>query len=124
MVVESVQVVDHRIRIRQGKTWKMVVVFKDNTNTVVNLTQSGYVARMQVRAPATVSTPQIDLDSAGKGGITLNSSGEITMTVGPTVLSSLTDTLIGEWELELDTPGSETLPIVGGEAVLEVEIVK
>lgn len=124
MVVSTVEVVDRRVHVHQGKTWVFKIIFKDSSNTVVDLTVSGYVARMQARESFASATTIVDLDSAGKGGITLSAAGEITITITDETSAAFTAPLLGVWEVELETPAGEVLPLVSGEFKIEAEVVK
>ena len=75
---DVVDVIRHDITVRQGKTFRLRVVFLDAAGAPVDLTQAGYLARAQIRVPnALAATPAVDHDSDVKGGITMNSDGEI-----------------------------------------------
>jgi hypothetical protein len=104
MALTLTRSVVHHIYIRQGATWSFSTVFKDKNKVPVDLTAGNYVARMQVRDEYSSSTPLIDIDSAGKGGITLSALGVIALTVTPVITAALSAPMLAVWDLELQTP--------------------
>ena len=76
------------ITCEQGATFSRTLTVKDSSGNARNL--SGYTARMQVRRLVSSSSALIELTTAN-GRISLNSSGEITLSISATDPASLAE---------------------------------
>lgn len=102
----------YNITIEQGATYSQTFTWKVNKNAV-DLT--GYSARMKFK-PTKKAIEIITLTSPS-GGITVNSSGQIAVTMSATTTNSLVDgTYL--YDLELESSGGVVTRLLRGEVTV------
>jgi len=106
----------HNIVRTQGDTF----TFSFNVATDgVAWNLSTYTCRMQVRRSTSSTTALLDLESPTD--ITLNSSGDVSITASATVMSAVP---VGKWvyDIELESGGGEVTTILAGRFILQAEV--
>ena len=106
------------ISAQQGKTWVISITVRDSNNALINFT--GYTARWQVRAKP--SSPAV-LDLSTGSGITLNSSGVITITASAALTAAVNASSYLH-EIELTEPAGTIPPFLAGRLLVTAEVVK
>jgi hypothetical protein len=104
----------------QGATFNQVIVWRDSTNTPVDLT--GYTARMQIRYKVS-SSVALSLTTEN-GRITLGgTNGTITLSISA---SDMEDLPSGPYtyDLELETDGGEVSRLLMGAFVVRSEVTR
>lgn len=107
----------YNIVAEQGATFNLN--FTVQTDGVPwNLT--GYTAAMQVRKSTSSATTLLDLSSVD-GDITMNSSGEVTVTVAASVMSGVP---AGRWvyDIEFTSGSSEVTRLLEGRFIVSAEV--
>ncbi len=81
---------------------------------------TGYTAAMQVRQSTSSATTLLNLSSAN-GDITMNSSGEVSVTVSATEMTPLPS---GRWvyDIEFTSPGDEVTRLLEGRFIVSAEV--
>ena len=88
----------HDIRIEQGATFLLSIVWRDSAGIPLNL--SGYTARMQGRVTVESGSTVFSLTTGG-GGVILGAQGQVTVSMDPTATGALA-ILKGVYDLELE----------------------
>ena len=104
----------------QGATFSQVIIWRDSTNTPVDLT--GYTARMQIRQKVTSSVAlalTTENDRIDLGG----SSGTVTLNISAADMEALP---AGHYtyDLELETDGGEVNRLLMGAFVVRSEVTR
>jgi hypothetical protein len=81
---------------------------------------TGYTAAMQVRRSTSSATTLLNLSSTN-GDITMNSSGEVSVTVSATEMTSLPS---GRWvyDIEFTSPSDEVTRLLEGRFIVSAEV--
>jgi hypothetical protein len=103
----------------QGQTWDNQFNYRSD-GELVNL--SSYTARMQLRATAESANTAANL-TTGNGGITLSSSGAITLNLSATSTAAITAATY-LYDLEVVSPGGSVRRLIEGSAVVSREITR
>lgn len=100
----------------QGATWNFNFTV-DTDGTPWNLT--GYSLAMMVKESTAVTTPYLDLPTDGT--VTLNSSGQVSITVNATKMGSIP---AGRWyyDLELTSGGGEVTRLLEGRFIVNAQV--
>lgn len=106
------------INAQQGKTWRIVVTVRDAAGQLVNFT--GYSARWQVRS---IHSGDAVLDLSVGSGITLNSSGVITLVASAAQTAAIVPSSYVH-EIELTEPSGGVPPFLAGRLVVAAEVVR
>lgn len=107
--------------IEQGVPFTRTMTWRDDANTVVNLT--GYTAKLQIRSRAESTTPILEL-STSNGRITLGgATGIITLTLDATTTGAL-NFVRGVYQLELYNGSSVPTRLLEGVVSLSKEVVR
>lgn len=112
-----------KILVDQGETWRLTLRLTDHdTGDPLDLT--GYTARMQVRESTTSPSPLVSLTSAPGGGITITpSTGTLALFIADDVTASW-QWRYGMYGLEIESPGSDTTPLLKGEVEVSAEVTR
>jgi|TARA_R110000824_G_scaffold267819_1_gene456610 hypothetical protein len=111
----------YNIVCEQGSTFSKKLTVKDSSTPPVARNLSTFTARMQVRPDLGSSTKLLDLTSAA-GDITLNSSGEIEITVSATATAALSQG--GIYDLEIVDASGAVERVVQGDFTLSKEVTR
>jgi hypothetical protein len=104
----------------QGATYQLVVVYKDDSGSPINLT--GYSAFMQLRENYDSTVADLTLTTAN-GGISINGPlGEITITATAAQTTTLTSDYY-LYDLEL-VSGSEVIRLLQGQITVNSEVTR
>jgi hypothetical protein len=111
----------HKFEIEQGATFNPILTWKDENDTVINLTD--FTARMQIRQSVNSSTVLEELTTEN-GGITL---GGVLGTI--TLLISASDTAAYTWktgvyDLELISPTGIVTRLLQGTVIVSPEVTR
>lgn len=109
----------HNIVAEQGATF----TFNGTVSTAgVAWDLTGYNGRMQVRVSTTASTTLLSL-SSNNGDITLNSSGEFTITVDAETMAGVQ---AGRhvYDFEIESAGGEVYRILEGKFTVKAEVTR
>lgn len=94
------------MRVYRGATFRKVITWKDESNTIVNVT--GFKARLHMRETVESSAPFLTLTTEN-GGITLGgAAGTITLQASATATAALT-VLEGVYDLEMVAQDNVTI---------------
>jgi hypothetical protein len=107
------------ITCEQGATFSRTLTVKDSSGNARNL--SGYTARMQVRRLLASTSTLIEL-TTGNSRITLNSSGEIALSISAADTASLTEG--GVYDLEIIASDGTVERVVEGNFILDLEVTR
>jgi DUF4097 and DUF4098 domain-containing protein YvlB len=107
------------ITCEQGATFSRTLTVKDSNGVARDL--SGYTARMQVRRTTSSSTTLVELTTEN-GRISLNSNGEISLSLSATETSALTDE--GVYDLEIEDSSGNVERVVEGAFNLDLEVTR
>jgi hypothetical protein len=107
------------ITCEQGVTFNRTLTVKDSNGDARDL--STYTARMQVRRTTGSSDTIVELTTENSR-ISLNSSGQITLSLPATVTASLTDG--GVYDLEIEDSEGNVERVVEGIFVLDLEVTR
>ena len=107
------------ITCEQGATFSRTLTVKDSSGAVRDL--STYTARMQVRRTQSSSSTLIELTTEN-GRISLNSSGQVALSISATDTASLSDG--GIYDLELVSSGGDVERLVEGNFTLVLEVTR
>ena len=107
------------ITCEQGATFSRTLTVKDSSGAVRDL--STYTARMQVRRTQSSSSTLIELTTEN-GRISLNSSGQVALSISATDTASLSDR--GIYDLELISSGGDVERLVEGNFTLALEVTR
>tara|TARA_B100001778_G_C18117450_1_gene419065 strand:+ start:170 stop:514 length:345 start_codon:yes stop_codon:yes gene_type:complete len=110
---------DYDIICEQGATFSRTLTVKDSSGTARNL--STFTGKMQVRKRLTSSTVLIEL-STSNGRMTLNSSGEISLSITASDTAALSDG--GVYDLEITSSGGAVERVVEGDFNLIPEVTR
>lgn len=114
---------NYDITCEQGATFSRKFTVKDNSTPPVARDLSTYSGRMQVRPDVDSSTTLLDLISTGGSpAITLNSSGEIEITVSATATAALSQG--GVYDLEIESGSGTVERVIQGNFILDKEITR
>lgn len=106
------------ITASQGKTWTIAITVRDSAGTLINFT--GYQAKWQIRAkPAS----NLILELTNGSGITLTSSGVITITASAAQTAAIPASNY-QHEIELTEPAGTIPPFLAGTLNVKAEIVR
>jgi hypothetical protein len=103
----------------QGATFSRTLTIKDSNGDARDL--SDYTARMQVRRRLSDTSTLIELTTEN-GRISLNSDGEVDLSIGATATASLTDG--GVYDLELIASDGTVERVIEGNFVLSLEVTR
>jgi hypothetical protein len=109
------------IAIEQGATWRLVVICKDESGAVINLT--GFVARMQVRRRVRSDTILAELTDTN-GGITVTpllGKLELFLSDDTTAAFAFTHAV---YDLEIESSGGETTRVLQGAFTVSLEVTR
>lgn len=107
----------YEIEIEQGSTFTLELLWKDPSNTPIDLT--GWTASMHCRAHISSTTPFLTLTTEN-GYITLGgTAGTITLSVPAPIIAAITDTG-GVYDLLLTSSGGVVTKLLSG----NVKIIK
>lgn len=109
----------YNITALQGATFGLTFTISTD-GTPWNL--STYSARMQVRHSVNASTTVLDLSSAN-GNITLNSSGQVSITVSATVMANISSNRY-VYDIELESVGGEVSRVLQGKFIVSAEVTR
>ena len=98
--------------IDQGATFVRSIKLRDSNDAAVNLT--GYSARLQVRRGPAAPDPALVTLTSPTGGITLDSSGVITVTFSAAVTSAMAFET-GAFDLLLTAPDGSKRRLIQGQ---------
>lgn len=107
----------YNIVAEQGATFNLN--FTVQTDGIVwNFT--GYTAAMQVRKSTSSATTLLNLSSS-TGAITMNASGEVSITVSATTMSTVP---AGRWvyDIEFTSPSNEVTRLLEGRFIVTAEV--
>ena len=107
------------ITCEQGATFSRTLTVKDSSGNARNL--SGYTARMQVRRLVSSSSTLIELTTTN-GRISLNSSGEIALSISASDTASLAEG--GVYDLEIIASDGTVERVVEGNFYLDLEVTR
>lgn len=107
------------ITCEQGATFSRTLTVKDSNGVARDL--SGYTARMQVRRTTSSSTTLVELTTEN-GRISLNSNGEISLSLSATETAALTDE--GVYDLEIEDSSGNVERVVEGAFNLDLEVTR
>jgi len=107
------------ITCEQGATFSRTLTVKDSNGNARDL--SGYTARMQVRRTTSSSTTLVELTTEN-GRISLNSDGEISLSLSATETAALTDE--GVYDLEIEDSSGNVERVVEGSFNLDLEVTR
>ena len=111
---------NYDITIYQGTTFSTILAWKDETNTLVDLT--GYTARLQMRENYNSSTPFLNLTTEN-GGIVLGGVlGTITLLASAASTAAL-EALEGVYDLEMIN-GSTVIRLLQGSVSVSREVTR
>lgn len=114
---------NYDLTCEQGTTFSRKFTVKDNATPPVARDLSTYSGRMQVRPDMESTTKLLDLISTGGSPeITLNSSGEIQITVSATDTAALSQG--GIYDLEIESAGGTVERVLQGSFVLDKEVTR
>jgi len=107
----------YNIVAEQGATFNLNFTVQTD-GTAWNFT--GYTARMQVRKSTSAANALLDL-SSGDGDITLNSVGEVSVTVDSATMSTIP---AGRWvyDIEFTSAGNEVTRLLEGRFIVTAEV--
>lgn len=107
----------YNIVAEQGATFNLNFTVQTD-GTPWNFT--GYTAAMQVKRSTSSATTLLNLSSA-TGAITMNSSGEVGVTVSATTMS---DVPAGRWvyDIEFTSPSNEVTRLLEGRFIVTAEV--
>jgi hypothetical protein len=107
----------YNIVANQGATFKLN--FTVQTDGVA-WDFTGYTSAMQVRRSTSSATTLLNLSSAA-GNITMNASGEVSVTVSATTMSGVPS---GRWvyDIEFTSPSSEVTRLLEGRFIVSAEV--
>lgn len=111
----------HPIKIEQGATFRLSLIWEDASNTPVNLT--GWTARMQVRRNYKADVPLLTFTTEN-GAIALGGSAG---TIEVTGLATLTDDVPAKlcvYDLELQSPTGFVKRLLEGTALVTPEVTR
>ena len=103
----------------QGATFSRTLTIKDSNGDARDL--SDYTARMQVRRRLTDTSTLIELTTEN-GRISLNSEGEVSLSIGATATAALSDG--GVYDLELIASDGTVERVIEGNFVLSLEVTR
>jgi|TARA_R100000742_G_C4163654_1_gene4364 hypothetical protein len=107
------------ITCEQGTTFSRTFTVKDSSGTARNL--SSYTAKMQVRRTQSSSSTIIELTTEN-GRISLNSSGQVALSISAADTAGLSDD--GIYDLELISSGGVVERLVEGNFTLDLEVTR
>lgn len=107
------------ITCEQGATFSRTLTIKDANGVARNL--SGYTARMQVRRTVSSTSTLAELTTEN-GGLTVNSSGVIVMSMNATTTAALTDE--GVYDLEIEASDGTVERVIEGNFYLDLEVTR
>jgi len=107
------------ITCEQGATFSRTLTVKDSNGDARDL--SDYTARMQVRRTTSSSTTLVELTTEN-GKISLNSNGEISLSLSATETAALTDE--GVYDLEIEDSSGNVERVVEGSFNLDLEVTR
>lgn len=107
------------ITCEQGATFNRTLTVKDSNGDARDL--STYTARMQVRRTTSSSDTIVELTTENNR-ISLNSSGEIILSLPATATAALTDG--GVYDLEIEDSEGNVERVVEGIFVLDLEVTR
>tara|TARA_B100001094_G_C18190622_1_gene806924 strand:+ start:1326 stop:1670 length:345 start_codon:yes stop_codon:yes gene_type:complete len=107
------------ITCEQGATFSRSLTVKDSNGDARNL--SGFTARMHVRRTVSSSSTLITLTTENNR-ITLNSSGQITLSISAADTAAITDG--GVYDLEIISSGGAVERVVEGNFYLDLEVTR
>lgn len=107
------------ITCEQGATFSRTLTVKDSNGDARDL--SDYTARMQVRRTTSSSTTLVELTTEN-GRISLNSDGEISLSLSATETAALTDE--GVYDLEIEDSSGNVERVVEGSFNLDLEVTR
>jgi len=107
------------ITCEQGATFNRTLTVKDSGGTARDL--STYTARMHVRRTTDSASTLLELTTEN-GRLSLNSSGEINISISATDTALLTDG--GVYDLEIVDASSNVERVVEGFFVLDLEVTR
>ena len=110
----------HDLYIVRGDTWRLNLVYESPADTPVDL--SGYSSRLQIRANTTTDTVYLSLSSAD-GDISLNASGEISVTAAAAV-TELLDFDRARYDLEITSAGGIVTTLLEGNIQLIKDVTR
>lgn len=85
---------------------------------------SGYTARMQIREFMSAPEPVVSLTSGPGGGITITpDQGRIDVDIADETTAAYT-WRYGVYDLEIESPGGDTLRLLRGEAIVQGEVTR
>lgn len=97
---------------KTGDTWQLVLRWKQEDRTPVNLT--GYTARMMVRKSWDATVVNASISTATGGGIEIvPADGKITLTLSPTQTAALIESPY-VYDIELTSPTGFVTTILSG----------
>ena len=107
------------ITCEQGATFSRTLTVTDSNGDARDL--SDYTARMQVRRTTSSSTTLVELTTEN-GRISLNSNGEISLSLSATATAALTDE--GVYDLEIEDSSGNVERVVEGSFNLDLEVTR
>jgi hypothetical protein len=107
------------ITCEQGATFNRTLTVKDSNGDARDL--STYTARMQVRRTTSSSDTIVELTTENSR-ISLNSSGQITLSLSASVTAGLSDG--GVYDLEIEDSEGNVERVVEGIFVLDLEVTR
>lgn len=112
---------EHDITIEQGATFQLNLVWRDASNTPIDLT--GYTARMQVKRRYADTTPLLNFTTEN-GAITLGGTNGTVQVVGLATVTDDVPAKVCVYDLELVSPTGFVKRLVQGTAVVTPEVTK
>ena len=110
---------DYDIICEQGSTFSRTLTVKDSAGDARNL--SSFTGKMQVRKLVTSTDTLVEL-STSNGEMTLNASGEISLSLTATETSAITSS--GVYDLEITSSGGAVERVVEGNFNLIPEVTR
>ena len=109
----------YNILCEQGATFSQVITWTDSEDVAIDLTD--YTAKMQVRRSEASPNSSLEL-STENGGISLNSSGEVSLTISS---ADTADISSGQYVYDLEmTTGETTTRLIQGTFTVSAEVTK
>lgn len=111
----------HDICIEKGATFKLNLTWKDENETVYNLT--GYTARMQIRETVDSASFIIELTNANNRIALGGALGTITLTITATDTMTITQNS-GVYDLEIVSASGEVTRLLEGNVSITNEVTR
>lgn len=112
---------NYDLTIYQGATLGLVLTWKDENETPIDLT--GYTARLQARESVDASTSFISLTTENSGIALGGNAGTITLNMSATDTAALTETS-GMYDLELVSGGGQVTRLLQGALLVNKEVTR